>query len=213
MKKIAVVILLSAIVIFLYAIKLWAEEYPWQKRISEDGVSVYTHKVEGSPILEFKADVTVNVPINQAISLFENEEKMPEWYYQCVLAELIRQETSEQKIFYFVLHLPWPVTERDSVFRRVRSTNAISGVITYTLSALPEQLPRKKGKIRVPYIKTVWSFTPLIDGKTKIYFQQHSDPGGSIPGFLANALVVDIPFNSLKNFRALLVKVSSAKGK
>lgn len=211
MKKNVSLILLSILVVFFYATKLWAEEYPWRERINKDGISVSTRKVEASPILEFKADVTVSAPINQVIALFENEKRIPEWYYQCVQAELIRQETPEQKIFYFVLHLPWPVTERDSIFRRVRSLDAASGVITYTASALADQLPQKKGKIRVPYIKTVWRFTPLADGKTEIYFQQHSDPGGSIPGFLANALVVDIPFNCLKNFRSLLVEVSQAK--
>ena len=69
---------------------------------------------------------------------------------------------------------------------------------------LPDELPLKKGMVRVQAINSVWRFTPLADGQTEIYFQQHSDPGGSIPALLVNRLVKDIPFNTLKNFRQFI---------
>ena len=183
-----------------------AEEYPWQLRVHKDDISVYTRKVEGSPILEFKSDAIVSASVDKAVSLFEDETKMTQWYYQCVRMDLVQDEGPLQKIFYFVLHLPFPVAERDCVFRRVKSLDPVTGAITHELGALPERLPKEKGKIRVPYSKTMWRFTPLKDGKTEVYFQQHSNAGGSIPAFLANALVVDIPFHSLKNFRELVEK-------
>ena len=181
-----------------------ALEYPWQVRMDKEGISVYTRRVEVSPILEYKANVIVDEPLGKIIRFFEDNSKIPQWYYQCVQAELIQKESKEKSIFYFVLHLPWPVTERDCVFSRIKSLNSENGAVSYIISALPQKFPEQKGKIRVLSINSIWRFTPLKDGRTEIYFQQHSNPGGSIPSFLVNKLSVEIPYNSLKDLRKML---------
>jgi hypothetical protein len=155
-------------------------------------------------MLEFKSDVIINAPIDKVIALYEDSAKLPAWYYQCTKMELVEDINENEKIFYFVIHLPFPVAERDSVFRRIKSVDSATGIVTYEITAMPDRLPKVKGKIRVPSVKTIWHFKPLDDGKTEVYFQQRSDPGGSIPAFLANSLVLDIPFQSLKNLRQLI---------
>jgi hypothetical protein len=179
----------------------YAAEHPWQLKKEKEGISVSTRKVDGSPVLEYKANTIASAPLAKVISVFEDDAKIPLWYYQCVHAEVVGGKLPDQKIYYVVMHLPWPVTERDSIFQGIRSIDPASGVVTYTQSALPTYLPERKGKIRVLYLKSVWRFTSLADGSTEIYFQQHSNPGGSVPGFLVNSLSVEIPFYSLKNLR------------
>jgi hypothetical protein len=185
---------------------LYAAEYPWQLKKTAEGISVYTRKVEGSPILEFKAAMTVDAPLAKVIPLYEDVKGLTSWYYQCTHVELIKDEGPQGKILYIVLHLPWPVTERECVFRRSKSTDEKNSSISYSIQALPELFPVQKGKIRVLMINSLWSFTPLPYGKTEIYFRQHSNPGGSIPAFLVNVMAVDIPFNSLKTLRQLIMK-------
>ena len=189
---------------FSFSATVGAAEHPWQLRVKKETISVYTRKVDASAILEFKSDATVSAPIDRVIALFEDEKKMSQWYYQCTRMELVQDKGPLEKVFYFVLHLPGPVAERDAVFRRLKSVDPLTGTVTYELTALPEEFPRQKGKIRVPYLKTLWRFTPLKEEQTEIYFQQHSDAGGSLPAFLANALVVDIPLKSLKKFKKLV---------
>ena len=185
---------------------LYAAEYPWQLKKTTEGISVYTRKVEGSAILEFKATMTVDAPLAKIIPLFEDVKGLTSWYYQCTHVELIKDEGPQDKILYIVLHFPWPVTERDSVFRRSKSTDERNSSISYSIQALPEFFPVQKGKIRVLMIDSLWRFTPLPHGKTEIYFRQHSNPGGSIPAFLVNVMAVDTPFHSLKTLRQLIMK-------
>ena len=180
-----------------------AAEYPWQLKRDKDGIKVYTRKVEGSPVLEYKATVTIKAPMADVIALYEDESRFPQWFYQCVEAKLLKDEGPDRKIIYFVLSLPWPVSQRDTVFRRTKLVDA-QGAVTYDLTALPDEIPRHKGRVRVPYLKTIWRFTALPDGSTEVYFQQHSDAGGFIPPMIVNKLVVDIPFHSLKNLRKLI---------
>jgi len=56
-----------------------------------------------------------------------------------------RQGTFE-KVFYLVLHLPWPVSERDVAFRRLKSVDSSTGSVTYELTAALKHFHRKKEK-------------------------------------------------------------------
>jgi hypothetical protein len=188
---------------FFFSSLLNAEQSPWQLRESQGGIPVYTRKVAGSPILEYKANVIVDAPISKAIALFEDEKQIRRWYYQCVHSELVENEGPKKEVIYLILHLPWPVAARDFVFRRTRTEDP-NGIIIYTLTALPDRLPHVKGMVRVQTIESVWSFKPLSQGKTEIFFQQHTDPVGSIPSSIVNQLVAQTPFYSLKNFRKLI---------
>jgi hypothetical protein len=188
-----------------FANGLFAAEYPWKLRVKSDGITVYTRKVEGSPILAFKADMIVDASLDKVVRFFEDEEKIPQWFHQCTRAELLESNGPDQKVLYFVVHLPWPVTERDSVFRRDRSVDRSTGVVTYIATALPERLPVAKGKIRVQALNSTWKFTPLEGNRTEVYFDQHSDPGGFIPPFIVNKLVVDMPVNSFRNMRKMIL--------
>lgn len=199
--------LVSLLILLSLPLIACAAEYPWKLKLDKEGVSVYTRKVEASPILEYKGIVVVDEPLAKVDRFFEDNTKMPIWFYQCVEAKLIQEESAEKKIYYIVVRLPWPVSERDCVYSGVKSVDSKSGVISYVGSALPKMLPEEKGRVRVLYLNSIWRFTPLKDGRTEIYFQQHSDPGGIVPTFLVNKLSVDIPFNSLKNLRKMVKEI------
>ena len=201
MKVLIIILFLFS---FFFSSLLKAEQSPWQLRQSREGIPVYTRKVAGSPILEYKANVIVDAPISKAVALFEDEKQIRRWYFQCVRSELVENEGPQKEIIYLILHLPWPVAPRDFVFRRTKSEDPANGTISYSLTALPNRLPMVKGMIRVKSIESVWRFTPLPNGQTEVYFQQHTDPAGSIPSSIVNKRAVQTPYNSLKNFRKLL---------
>lgn len=53
-------------------------------------------------------------------------------------------------------------------------------------------------------LKGFWRFIPEKEGRIKVIYQIHADPGGDIPSWLANAVAVDSPFNTLKNMLKML---------
>jgi len=196
-------ITLMFIFCFCFCGQLNAEQSPWQLKENLDGIPVYTRMVAGSQILEYKANVTVNAPISKVLPLFEDEKQIHRWYFQCVLSKLVEHDGPKDEIIYLILHMPWPLSSRDFVFRRTKSIDK-DGVISYTLTALPDRLPLVKGMVRVQSIKSVWIFKSLPNDRTEVSFQQHTDPAGSIPASLINKMVENTPFYSLKNFRRLV---------
>jgi hypothetical protein len=217
----------AALVAFLLSCacsNVFAAEHPWELKKDEDGIQVHVRPVEGSDILEYKGVTVVDAGLDALIAFYEKEKRMPEWFHQCVEADLLEAKTpaldsnnperlrpeldapvrSEEKVLYFVISMPWPVKDRDSVYRRIRSQDPATGAIEYKVSAVPNFYPEQKGRIRMPYLKGFWRFTPLQDGRTEVYYQQHSEVGGHIPAWLVNKLAVNIPFESLDNFRRIL---------
>ena len=199
-------------------------EYPWELKKDEDGIKAYVRKVDGSSILEYKGTVRVNAGVEEAARFFEDDGRTPEWFYECTGSWVIETKSpvldpndparlrrdsddlvrSDEKIIYFSIHMPWPVKDRDAVFRRVRVIDPGTGAVKYETSALPDGYPEQKGKVRMPYMKGLWIFTPLAEGGTEISYQEHSEVGGHIPDWLVNRLAVNVPFESLARFRDIL---------
>jgi hypothetical protein len=203
MTKKATFAVLLAFLLFCPCSGVFAAEHPWELKKNEDGIQVHVRQVDGSAILEYKGVTVVNAGLDKVVRLFEEDARVREWFHQCSESRLIRTNSPEDKVLYFVIAMPWPVKDRDLVFRRIRSKDSATGAVEYRTSVAPKVFPRQKDKIRMPYLNGIWRFTPLKDGRTEMYYQQHSEVGGHIPAWLVNRLAVNIPFNSLANFRRL----------
>ena len=92
---IAVLFLLS----FCFSDLLNAEQSPWQLREYQGGIPVYTRKVTGSPILEYKANVIVNAPIRKVIAFFEDERQIRRWYFNAFIQNLLKMTGLNRKSF------------------------------------------------------------------------------------------------------------------
>jgi hypothetical protein len=193
---------------FVHCSDLQAEQHPWRLKKEERGIKVYTRRVQGSSILEFKGQTIVDASIQEVINAFEDDAKVPSWFYNGVEPQVIKTINLNDKIYYLDIPLSWPMSDRDVVYQRVKFEGLKRGAVKYRMTSLPEWLPRKKGKVRIIHLRATWLFIPLGNGKTQIYFQQYAHPQGFVPAFIANEAVVDIPFYTIKNFRHFLRKTA-----
>ncbi|MGH8352275.1 MAG: START domain-containing protein, partial [Pseudomonas sp.] len=51
-------------------------------------------------------------------------------------------------------------------------------------------------------VEGLWKLVPMGGGEVEVTYQVHSEPGGSVPSWLANSFVVDAPYNTLAALRA-----------
>lgn len=181
-----------------------AAENAWELKKDSKGIQVHTREVTGSPILEYKGRVVVARPLEAVMAYYEDAAAMTEWFHNCTASRLLEDRGPEEQLLYFVIAMPWPVKNRDGVYRRVRTTDAATGTVEYRITAEPESLPPADGLIRMPMLQGLWRLTPQADGRTEMVYQQHSDTGGHIPALVVNQLAVSIPFNTLRNFREKL---------
>jgi hypothetical protein len=171
----------------------------WELRKSKKGIEVYTRSVEGFSLDECKGIVIIHASVDQLVTTLKNVEDYVTWYPDCVKAELLESEL-EEHIHYFEIKAPFPVSNRDGYYRNTYHTQ--EGELRVELEALPEYQPEIKGLVRVPFTKGHWLLEEINDEQTRVTYQVHADPGGSIPAWLANAVVVSNPFETLENLKA-----------
>lgn len=187
--------------VFLLAKSAFAAE--WELRREEQGIKVYTRPVEGSPVFEFLGETVINVPVEKAAALYEDTEKLTQWFHRCKDARLLHQEEPDVRIIYFAADLPWPLHDRDGVYRQIKTTER-DGTIRFQLSALKEGHAEQPHRVRVRFLDSEWSFSPAPGNKTEVRYRMHTETGGFIPPVLTNRFTVSLPFKSLRNLKRQL---------
>ena len=67
-------------------------------------------------------------------------------------------------------------------------------------------MPLTEDNIRIPQLNAYWRIIPKSETQSEIIYEGHADPGGSIPSWLANAVVVTTPYKTLKSLNKRLKK-------
>ncbi|KDP89005.1 START domain-containing protein [Cupriavidus basilensis] len=173
----------------------------WSLAKDAEGIKVYLRNVEGSPLREFRGEVQLNNTPEQVAGVLRDADAFRKWMPDVAASELLKATDTEQ-FHYLDNKAPWPVSNRDGVYRFSYS-RAGDGAITIRVEAVPRYLPPRDGKVRVPQANGQWKLVPNAEG-VSVTYQMHASPGGAIPDWLANQTVVDTPFGTLKALRSYL---------
>jgi hypothetical protein len=138
---------------------------------------------------------------DSVVRVLRDADAFRKWMPDVVISELIKATDSEQ-FHYLDYKAPWPVSNRDGVYHFTYSRDSDSAV-TVRVEAVPDYMPRREGKVRIPKAEGQWKLVPNAGG-VNVTYQMHASPGGSIPNWLANRMVVDAPYETLKALRSYL---------
>ena len=199
-KKISILVLFILPLTILPA----AAEGQWERVKNSNSIEVYVRPVSGSAIKEFKAITVVQSSISSALALFEDTGSYTKWMYRCTEAKLLYQKNDYERITYIVISSPWPVDDRDIAVKSIISQNKQTAAVTIKMISLPEYLPAKPKKVRMLKSNGYWLLEPLGNGRLRVTYSMHSEPGGSVPDSLVNSSLVDIPYNTLYNLKKMV---------
>lgn len=182
----------------------------WRPEKSGDGIHVYSRAVEGSSVRAVKAEVAVDAAFEDAVALLLDASQRPRWDELCTEASVVRQVSETEDVVYIHNDLPWPVSDRDMVLRRVWSVDADRSRAQIRASVIDGVLPEIAGRVRVTHADGVWTIKRGDATGVRITTEIHADPGGPVPDWLMNALSVQGPYKALRNIRHLLKSSRSA---
>lgn len=169
----------------------------WSLRKETDNIQVFTIDQPGSSFQAFKAIAVLDVPIENLMAVMVNPQSCVEWVHNCSESYAFGNGSFHDRYAYSVNDMPWPVTDRDYVIRIRTRGDQNSGEIVMDLNAVPDQREKESDYVRVDKSDTLYRFIPEGD-QTRMIWLQHTNPNGSIPGWLVNTLLVDIPIRSIE---------------
>lgn len=209
------VLLVSASLVFIGATSILAgqengssAEYPWKLQIDRNGVKVYNREIDDSPIREFMGRCVVDAGLYTVGMLMLDFPTYPEWVASCKDLRSITCRDALNCDLYYVMGLPWPVSNRDVILRANATVYPAENIIRVNCEAMPgdTRIPVPKGYVRLKSMYVKWILKQLPDGKTDVTFLSWAEPGGLITPFIANMATTDFPFKSLVNL-AKMVKL------
>lgn len=184
--------------------RVQSRDWELKKENEKLGIKVYTRAVEGSDLKEFRGEMEIKSTLTAPLALIEDVPRATEWMHNCGKLEMLENTNPGEAVSYMITVTPWPVTDRDTVVHTVASQDQESLAVRVDINAKNNVLPEEDDYIRITTMSGFWSFTPTSDQNIKVVYQVHGEPNGSLPSWLANSIVVDTPYNTLKNMKKLL---------
>lgn len=172
-----------------------AQAEDWQVAKDQDGIKVFLSEVAGSKYKAYRGVTTIKASMAKVRGLQEDVAGACAWIHECKSQKVLKHE-GDQSWTYTQFNTPWPVTARDSVLH-ITTSEAADGSVTRKLEGVPSYIPEEKGFVRVAQVEGFWKLVPKGD-LIEVTYQVHTEPGGSVPSWLANKFVVDAPFNTLQ---------------
>jgi len=189
--------------LLIFSVPVFAAQGNWYLEKEEDNIQVFVSETKGSSLKSFRGVVTVDSSLNSVLSVIADASSYPRWLHNCKSAKTIKRVDESEIYNHIVTDMPWPVIDRDSVVQSIKTVNKTTNQVTIKFVAKPAMIEKLPKTVRITKMNGLWELTPLDNGKLKILYQMSVDPGGSIPKWLVNSLVVDIPFNTLNNLRRI----------
>ena len=185
--------------LMLAAAPVLSAEAEWRLAKDEDGIQVYLQAVPGSFYKAYRGVTTVNADLARLRALQEDVEGACGWVHECKAQKLLKHE-GEVAWTYSQFNTPWPVTPRDSVVK-VTTSEGADGSLRRDLEGVPSYVEQRDGFVRVTKVEGFWLMEPAGPGQVQVTYQVHTEPGGSVPSWLANKFVVEAPYNTLFELR------------
>jgi hypothetical protein len=178
----------------------------WElEKVEEDyQLKIYTREIDNSDLKEFKGEMFVDVKLSTIVALLTDDKATPEWMNKCEHFEVLERLEGHHSIVYFVNGAPWPVSDRDAVISSKLTQDPHTLAVRIDVKALTGYLPKNDDYVRIPRMVGFWEFIPQTSGQVLIRYQVHAEPGGSLPAWLANSVVVDTPYNTMTNMLEML---------
>lgn len=158
-------------------------EAGWSLKFNEDGIRTYTRAREGSKLLEARHIAITPVRMGRVLPELGDGSECIAWMQRCKRAELLVRENDSSFLGYVVLNMPWPLSDRDLVYRSTKK-QGVRGALVIEQQAAPEAHPATS-LVRMDS-QNRFVLTPTDEGGTRIVWEVFSDPGGNVSPKMIN---------------------------
>lgn len=177
----------------------------WKLEKDESGIKVYTKPVSTSSFNAFKATMTMDESLEAFLSVLYDLDGMTTWAYKVKDASLLKRSGDTLQIYYAEVAVPFPYTNRDGVYSNSFEWDSKTKKLYVEITLLDDYKGAKEGLVRITG-KGYWKAQVLPSGKLEITFEMAVNPGGGIPGWMANLFAADSPYYTMLELKKVIKK-------
>lgn len=168
----------------------------WQFLDDKNGISVYQTKIPGTKLVGARGETIINASLNRILFVLSDIDRSMEWVDGLTTSKIIENNGILETVVYQEFNLPWPISNRDFVFRGKAHKEADGRVVIEIKSENHPLAPKTTG-VRGELIESKYILTPIGNSQTKLEVEIVCDPKGMIPIWLVNLIQKTWPQKTL----------------
>jgi hypothetical protein len=183
----------------------------WERVSDKEGIVVERRAVDGSNLKEFLGRGVIDAPVAHVLAVIRDGNRRAEWMPNCNGAWVVEENMAARtQVAYHRTKAPWPVSDRDSINRAEIFVEPAKHRIFIPFEAIPDtRVPPVKGVVRMPALRGHWILVPIDGGKsTQVEYRVYANPGGLLPGWLANLASKTLPRETIAGLRRQVKKAT-----
>jgi len=173
----------------------------WTFVKEEDGVKLFTRKEVGSSVKSFKGIMDVTAPMDKVTNLIGNVNNHDWWDENLREIKVITYQKDKYFQYYLVYGVPWPLTDRDLCVEAKMTIDPVTGKRTIYATPLNDVIPEKPDMVRIKNYWQRWTVQPMENGVIRLTLEGMVDPGGNVPSWLYNMVIVDTPLKVMRRVK------------
>ncbi|MCG8394073.1 MAG: START domain-containing protein [Pseudomonadales bacterium] len=197
---------ITILALLVLAAPVMAQQPEWSLVTDRDDIRVYRQHDDQSRLKTFRGVGVVEVTDFNAIgALMDDYDAVASFMHMVSEIRDLKRHSPYQRDVYVTTRLPWPVNDRDAPLRvTFYQEDDFDLVMPFVLKE--ELFPEQDGYVRMPQMEGYYRFSPLEPGKVEVTIEVVLDPGGVLPAWLANIILRDIPYFSLRRLRRVITQ-------
>lgn len=192
--------------LFLFSICAAAThaQYDWKLSKDKDGIKVYESETKNSNFRSIKVECVLQGTYDKLMTVLNDVSRHKEWVYNSKGSNILKRNSPYDFYYYTETSIPWPMSNRDAVIHLTMTRDSLNRFLKVTAVGVPNFIPEKNGKVRVPRSSINWYVTMPSSTSVRIVYTFEADPGGSMPAWLVNMFADKGPYESFKKLSEIL---------
>lgn len=178
----------------------------WELVKDKDEVKIYASEIKGFAGKEFKGVCIIDQPIEIVGAVLFDIPAYTKWFHNCLEIKKIphADSTDLDFIVYVAIDAPWPLWDRDSIYKTDAVLDIASGKVKIHSVALTDPLvPIIEHYVRINDSELEWILEQMAVKKTKVTFIKRTHIGGTAGNYFSNMGSKMTIFDSLVNLRVM----------
>jgi hypothetical protein len=196
----------SFLIICLLQFQVAFAQTNWELSKDKNGIKVYTASNSTSKFKSIKVEANVEGTLEKLMNILMDVSNNKNWVYNTRYSYLIRKTSKNDILYYAETSLPWPISNRDMIIRMQFFHDTINKTLKVIATGVPDELPEKKGLVRIKYFNGLWDVKYNDENKMLINYILTMEPGGSVPAGITNMFISKGPYETFNNLSNALKK-------
>lgn len=145
-----------------------------------DGIRVESRPHPGSEFVELRLSTTSPATVAKLCDTAFGDGKIPS-DERTVRSRKVLSEAADSRVTYEQVSAP-VVSDRDYTLKWTRSRVGDRCIVRFAIT--DAAVPVTPKFLRLTVITGEWTFSPDSDGKTRVQYVSHAEPGGGLPPFI-----------------------------